>query len=254
MNKVDIDLDSVGRELANTAKGWAAAMLDSGFSTVSNIVNGVFEFVIGLVFAIYILLQKEKLGRQGKQVVYASFAEKTADKIMYITGMTRDVFKGFISGQCVDGIINAILFFIILTILGIPYAVMLSIFTGFMAMIPIIGSFIGAGVGVIIVLIMDPSQVLYFIILYIVVQQLDGNVIYPLIAGNSMGLPSIWVLMAVTVGGSMMGILGMILFIPICSVLYQLTRHYVLRRLDDNDVDKEKWEKPLELDADVLDK
>ena len=254
MNKIDIDLDSVGRELANTAKGWATAMLDSGFSTVSNIVNGIFEFVIGLVFAIYILLQKEKLGRQGKQIVYAAFSEKTADKIMYITGMTRDVFKGFISGQCVDGIINAILFFIILTILGIPYAVMLSIFSGFMAMIPIIGSFIGAGVGVIIVLIMDPSQVLYFIIMYIIVQQIDGNVIYPLIAGNSMGLPSIWVLMAVTVGGSMMGILGMILFIPICSVLYQLTRHYVLRRLDDNDVDKEKWEKPLQLDADVLDK
>lgn len=254
MNKIDIDLDSVGRELANTAKGWATAMLDSGFSTVSNIVNGIFEFVIGLVFAIYILLQKEKLGRQGKQIIYAAFSEKTADKIMYITGMTRDVFKGFISGQCVDGIINAILFFIILTILGIPYAVMLSIFSGFMAMIPIIGSFIGAGVGVIIVLIMDPSQVLYFIIMYIIVQQIDGNVIYPLIAGNSMGLPSIWVLMAVTVGGSMMGILGMILFIPICSVLYQLTRHYVLRRLDDNDVDKEKWEKPLHLDADVLDK
>jgi len=254
MNKVDIDLDSVGRELANTAKGWATAILDSGFSTVSNIVNGIFQFVIGLVFAIYILLQKEKLGRQGKQIVYAAFSEKTADKIMYITGMTRDVFKGFISVQCVDGIINAILFFIILTILGIPYAVMLSIFSGFMAMIPIIGSFIGAGVGVIIVLIMDPSQVLYFIIMYIIVQQIDGNVIYPLIAGNSMGLPSIWVLMAVTVGGSMMGILGMILFIPICSVLYKLTRHYVLRRLKDNDVPDEKWEKPLELDADVLDK
>lgn len=254
MNKVDIDLESVGRELANTAKGWATAILDSGFSTVSNIVNGIFQFVIGLVFAIYILLQKEKLGRQGKQIVYAAFSEKTADKIMYITGMTRDVFKGFISGQCVDGIINAILFFIILTILGIPYAVMLSIFSGFMAMIPIIGSFIGAGVGVIIVLIMDPSQVLYFIIMYIIVQQIDGNVIYPLIAGNSMGLPSIWVLMAVTVGGSMMGILGMILFIPICSVLYKLTRHYVLRRLKDNDVPEEKWEKPLELDADVLDK
>lgn len=254
MNKVDLDLDSVGRELANTAKGWATAILDSGFSTVSNIVNGIFQFVIGLVFAIYILLQKEKLGRQGKQIVYAAFSEKTADKIMYITGMTRDVFKGFISGQCVDGIINAILFFIILTILGIPYAVMLSIFSGFMAMIPIIGSFIGAGVGVIIVLIMDPSQVLYFIIMYIIVQQIDGNVIYPLIAGNSMGLPSIWVLMAVTVGGSMMGILGMILFIPICSVLYKLTRHYVLRRLKDNDVPDEKWEKPLELDEDVLDK
>lgn len=254
MNKVDLDLDSVGRELANTAKGWATAILDSGFSTVSNIVNGIFQFVIGLVFAIYILLQKEKLGRQGKQIVYAAFSEKTADKIMYITGMTRDVFKGFISVQCVDGIINAILFFIILTILGIPYAVMLSIFSGFMAMIPIIGSFIGAGVGVIIVLIMDPSQVLYFIIMYIIVQQIDGNVIYPLIAGNSMGLPSIWVLMAVTVGGSMMGILGMILFIPICSVLYKLTRHYVLRRLKDNDVPDEKWEKPLELDADVLDK
>lgn len=254
MNKVDIDLDSVGRELANTAKGWATAMLDSGFTTVSNIVNGIFEFVIGLVFAIYILLQKEKLGRQGKQIVYAAFTERTADKIMYITGMTRDVFKGFLSGQCVDAIINAILFFTILTILGIPYAVMLSIFTGFMAFIPIIGSFIGAGVGIIIVLIMDPTQVLYFLIMYIVVQQLDGNVIYPLIAGNSMGLPSIWVLMAVTVGGSMMGILGMIVFIPICSVLYQLTRHYVLRRLQDNDVDKDKWEKPLELDADVLDK
>lgn len=90
--------------------------------------------------------------------------------------------------------------------------------------------------------------------MYIIVQQIDGNVIYPLIAGNSMGLPSIWVLMAVTVGGSMMGILGMILFIPICSVLYKLTRHYVLRRLKDNDVPDEKWEKPLELDADVLDK
>lgn len=254
MNKVDIDLDSVGKDLASTAKSWAATLLDSSFSTVSNILNGIVQFVIGLIFSIYVLIQKEKLSRQGKQVIYASFKKKTADKIMYVLGMTRDVFKGFISGQCFDGIINGVLFFIILTILGIPYAIMISIVTGFMALIPIIGSFIGAGIGIILILIVDPSQVIYFILMYVVIQQIDGNVIYPLIAGNTVGLPSIWVLVAVTVGGSMMGVLGMVIFIPIGSVVYQLTRYYVLRRLEDNQVPSEKWEKPLNLDIDVLDK
>ncbi|MDY4060375.1 MAG: AI-2E family transporter [Anaerovoracaceae bacterium] len=254
MSKININFDSLGKELASTAQRWASTLLNSSFSTVSNILNGIVQFVIGLIFSIYVLLQKEKLSRQGKQVVYAFFREETADKVMYILGMTKDVFKGFISVQCVDGIINGILFFIILTVLGIPYAIMISIVTGFMALIPIIGSFIGAGIGIILILIVDPSQVFYFILMYVIIQQLDGNVIYPLIAGNTVGLPSIWVLMAVTVGGSMMGVLGMVLFIPICSVVYQLTRYYVFRRLECNSVPSEKWENPVDLDIEVLDK
>lgn len=199
-------------------------------------------------------MQKEKLGRQGKQVIYASFREKTADKIMFILGMSQDIFKGFISGQCVDAIVNGVLFFIAMTIFGFPYAVMISIVIGFMALIPIIGSVIGASIGTILILIVQPSQAMYFLIMYVVIQQIDGNIIYPQIAGNNVGLPSIWVLMAVTVGGSMIGVLGMVLFIPIASILYQLTRYFVLRKLSEKSVSRQKWEEPLDLDIKVLDK
>ncbi|XVG95523.1 AI-2E family transporter [Eubacteriales bacterium KG127] len=254
MNKLNINLSSIGKELSDTAKEWATTLVNSSVNTVSNIVNGIVQFIIGLIFSIYVLMQKEKLGRQGKQVIYASFREKTADKIMFILGMSQDIFKGFISGQCVDAIVNGVLFFIAMTIFGFPYAVMISIVIGFMALIPIIGSVIGASIGTILILIVQPSQAMYFLIMYVVIQQIDGNIIYPQIAGNNVGLPSIWVLMAVTVGGSMIGVLGMVLFIPIASILYQLTRYFVLRKLSEKSVSRQKWEEPLDLDIKVLDK
>lgn len=254
MNKLNINLDSIGKELSDTAKGCATTLVNSSVNTVSSIVNGIVQFIIGLIFSIYVLMQKEKLGRQGKQVIYAAFKEKSADKIMFVLGMTQDVFKGFISGQCVDAIVNGVLFFIAMTIFGFPYAIMISIVIGFMALIPIIGSVIGATIGTILILIVQPSQAFYFLIMYVLIQQIDGNIIYPQIAGNNVGLPSIWVLMAVTVGGSMMGVLGMVLFIPIASVLYQLTRYFVLRKLSEKSVSRKKWEEPLDLDINVLDK
>ncbi|MEG1875661.1 MAG: AI-2E family transporter, partial [Angelakisella sp.] len=146
------------------------------------------------------------------------------------SGLTNRAFTSFLSGQCLEAVILGMLFFVTLSILRFPYALLISVLTGFTALIPIFGAFIGCAVGAFLILMIQPMQAVWFIILFIVIQQLEGNLIYPKVVGGSIGLPSIWVLLAVTVGGSAMGIAGMLLFIPICSVLYTLLWEAVDRR------------------------
>ncbi len=215
-------------------------ILGNTFSVASSIINSLANFVIGLVFAIYLLLQKRTLAGQFKRVLYSFIPERHADRFLEICQLTRDTFSSFISGQCLEAFILGLMFFIAMTLLRMPYALVISALIAVTALIPIFGAFIGCAVGVFLILIVNPIQALWFLILFLVLQQIEGNLIYPHVVGNSVGLPSIWVLMAVTLGASTMGIVGMIINIPLCSIIYTLLRQSVRRRLQERRINRSK--------------
>ncbi|MDR3765870.1 MAG: AI-2E family transporter, partial [Butyricicoccus sp.] len=215
-------------------------ILNNTFSFASSVINSVTNFIIGLVFAIYLLLQKGTLGGQFKRVLYSFIPEKHADRFLEICQLTRDTFSSFISGQCLEACILGLMFFICMSLLRMPYALVISALIAVTALIPIFGAFIGCAVGVFLILIVSPIQALWFLILFLVLQQVEGNLIYPHVVGSSVGLPSIWVLMAVTLGASTMGIVGMIINIPLFSVVYTLLRQSVRSRLQKRQISRHK--------------
>lgn len=179
-------------------------------------IRALFNFFLGFVFAVYVLMQKEKLGRQSRKVLYAYLPEAKADRVISVCSLANKTFSSFLSGQCLEACILGALFFIALTIFRFPYALLISVLTAFTALIPVFGAIIGCVIGAFFILIVNPMQALWFVILFKVIQQIEGNLIYPHVVGNSVNLPSIWVLVAVTIGGSVMGVAGMLLFIPLC--------------------------------------
>ena len=209
-----------------------------------SILGGLLTAVLAAVFSVYILLQKEKLGAQCKKLLYAFLPQERAGQALSIAALSSRTFASFLSGQCLEAVILGCLFFIAMSVLRFPYALMISVLVGFTALIPLFGAFIGCAVGAFMILIIDPMRALWFVILFLVLQQIEGNLIYPKVVGGSVGLPSIWVLVAVTIGGSTMGIAGMLLFIPLCSVLYALLRRTVYERLQKKEVPPGEWESP----------
>ena len=205
---------------------------------------GVSTFVIGLIFSFYVLLQKERLARQGRQVLYALFPESWADKALEVLRLSNRTFSSFLSGQCVEAVILGALFVAAMTIFRMPYALLVGVLIALTALIPVVGAFIGCVVGALLIAVTNPWQAVGFIVLFLILQQIEGNLIYPHVVGNSVGLPSIWVLAAVTLGGKLMGIAGMLFFIPLCSVLYALFRGYVKARLKARHVPPRKWRDP----------
>ena len=159
---------------------------------------------------------------------------------MYVFSLSYRTFTNFITGQCLEAIILGTMFFVVMSVLNFPYALLVGILVAVTALIPIFGAFIGCAVGAFLILVVNPMKALAFIVLFLVLQQVEGNLIYPHVVGNSVGLPSIWVLVAVTVGGNLMGIAGMLVFIPIASVLYTLLREWVYRRLKEKNLDQEE--------------
>lgn len=242
LEKITIDWDEIIKKISKVLQEAAATMVDSGVGAITNIVGAIVNFFIGFVFAIYILLSKETLGGQGKQILYALLDEKRADKVLEICSISYRVFSKFLSGQCLEACILGALFVVTMTIFGLPYAMLIGVLIGFCALIPIVGAFIGCGVGVFLILMVSPVKALVFLVLFLVLQQLEGNLIYPKVVGNSVGLPSIWVLAAVTIGGNLMGVVGMLIFIPLCSVAYILFRMYVKRKLQEKQIAIEKYQ------------
>ena len=177
------------------------------------------------------LLQKEKLNIQVKKVVYAFFPEKRAEWMFEVGSLASKAFSSFFTGQCVEALILGCMFFIVMSILNMPYTMLVSVLIAFTALIPIFGAFIGCFVGAFLILMVDPMQMIVFVVTFLILQQIEGNLIYPKVVGSSVGLPSIWVLAAVTIGGSLMGIVGMLIFIPIVSVVYTLFRASVYKHL-----------------------
>ena len=236
IESVDIDWEQIGKDVMGFLSSGAGTMLSSTFNMEVSIVSGVTSFCIGFVFAIYVLLQKETLARQVKKLCKAYLPERVCQKALGIAVLTEKTFSNFLAGQCMEAVILGTMFFITLTVLKIPYALLIGVLIAFTALIPIFGAFVGCAVGTFLILRVNPVQALVFLVVFQILQQIEGNLIYPHVVGGSVGLPSIWVLVAVTIGGSAMGVVGMLVFIPLCSVLYALLREAATGRLEKKEI------------------
>lgn len=241
---LDFDWKGLSQTLVELLQSWGRGLVSSGGGLVGNVISGVSTFVIGLIFSFYILLQKEKLCRQGRQVLYGLLPEGWADRTLEILRLAGRTFSSFLSGQCVEAVILGTLFVVSMTLFQMPYALLVGVLIALTALIPVVGAFIGCVVGALLIAVTDPLRALWFIALFLALQQIEGNLIYPHVVGSSVGLPSIWVLAAVTLGGKLMGIAGMLFFIPLCSVLYALFRDFVKDRLRIRQVPPGKWRDP----------
>ena len=244
LGDMEIDWTALSQKAIALAQKWAGGLVSSGGGLIGGVVSGVSTFVIGLIFSFYVLLQKEKLSRQGRQVLYALLPMSWADRTLEVLRLSGQTFSSFLSGQCVEAVILGTLFAVSMTLFRMPYALLVGVLIALTALIPVVGAFIGCVVGALLIAVTDPWQALGFIVLFLVLQQVEGNFIYPHVVGSSVGLPSIWVLAAVTLGGKLMGIAGMLFFIPLCSVLYALFRDFVKGRLRDRGVPPRKWRDP----------
>lgn len=230
LESLEINWDSIMDSAVNFLKNGVGSMLTSTFSVAGSIIGGTVEVVIAFIFALYILSQKEILGDQGRRIISAYFSEKTAASILKVLALLHKNFSSFITGQCLEAVILGTMFIIAMSIFRMPYAFMVGVLIAFTALIPIVGAFIGCAVGAFLILIENPILALWFVVLFLVLQQLEGNLIYPKVVGNSVGLPAIWVLMAVSLGGSLFGVVGMLFFIPLLATFYTLLRENVNAR------------------------
>ncbi len=215
-------------------------ILASSLSSVVNITlgftSGLFNFIISLFFSIYMLLNKEKLQLGMKKVLYAFTGNKFADKVIYLGKISNESFSSYIGGQFIEAIIIGVLCFLGMIILRMPYALLISVLVAVTALIPIFGAFIGTIPSAFIILIIDPMKALWFVIFIIVLQQIEGNLIYPKVVGGSIGLPPIWVMLAMIIGGNTFGFIGILLGIPIFSVIYKVFKELVNKRLNNKDI------------------
>lgn len=231
VNNLEFDWNKIMDVAIGFLKNGAGSVLESTINTARSIIGAVATFFIAFVFAIYILLQKEKLGRQAKKVLFAFVRKGRAEAALEVLALTNQTFSNFLTGQCVEALILGGMFVIAMTIFRLPYALLTGLVIAFTALIPIFGAFIGCAVGTFLIFMVSPIKALIFIAMFLVLQQIEGNLIYPHVVGNSVGLPSIWVLVAVSVGGSLMGVVGMVIFIPLMSVVYALFREVVYIKL-----------------------
>ena len=214
----------------------AGNMMNTTVSAVGSIISGVATFFIAFSFSCYILFQKEKLHLQIRKVFFAFLPKEKAKALLQICSLTYRTFANFLTGQCLEAIILGCMFCVTLSILRMPYALLIGVLIAFTALVPIFGAFIGCAVGSFLIFMVSPKQAILFIIVFLVLQQMEGNLIYPHVVGESVGLPSIWVLAAVTIGGNLMGIVGMLVFIPLLSVLYTIFREFVYLRLKERHI------------------
>ena len=226
------NIEKIKEEVTDYVGNNKQEIVQTTFGVASSVVGTITSLVLGIVFAIYILAKKEDLTRQSKKVLKAYLPEKKEKRIREIADLSNKTFGNFISGQCLEALIIGILCFIGMLILQIPYASTISVVVGFTALIPVFGAFIGTVIGAFLILMVDPTKAIIFIIFILILQQLEGNLIYPKVVGKSVGLPGIWVMVAVTVGASIAGVLGMLLSVPICSVLYSIVKTDVNNKIE----------------------
>ena len=236
IESLEFNWDKILQSAVNFLKNGAGNVLSSTVTVAKTVISTLMNFFVGFVFACYILLQKEKLSVQVKKVLYAFLPRHAVEKTLQVAALSYKTFSNFVTGQCLEAVILGTMFFVSMSILRFPYALLVGVLIAFTALIPIFGAFIGCVLGTFLILVSNPVQAIGFVILFFVLQQVEGNLIYPHVVGGSVGLPSIWVLVAVTVGGSLMGVVGMLIFIPLSSVLYALFKGWVHKRLEDRGI------------------
>ena len=225
-----IDWKSKIGDIAETLTSGLGSVMDVAFTAVSSVFSVLSTALIGFIFAMYALLSKDKISSQLKRLFSNVVPEKIHNKITYILSVANDCFRRFIVGQCTEAVILGSLCAIGMLILKLPYAAMIGALVAFTALIPIVGAFIGAGVGAFLILMQSPVKALVFLVFIVILQQVEGNLIYPRVVGSSMGLPGIWVLAAITVGGGVMGITGILISVPIAATIYKLIRNSLIAK------------------------
>lgn len=236
VNKVGEYLDNFGKVITDYIKGNSKDVITVTTEVATSVINIISKGIITLVFAIYMIAQKETLSRQINKVMKAYLKPKTINKINTIGTLANKTFSNFVTGQCLEALIFGSLVFVGMLIFRFPYASTIGVLLGFTALIPIFGAFIGTAIGFILIMMVSPVKAILFVVFIIVLQQIEGNLIYPRVVGKSIGLPGMWVLLSVTVGGSIGGILGMLIATPLCSLLYALFTKMVNDRLKSNKI------------------
>lgn len=228
----------------NSISAWALQYLSTNSESITNgaiaialdVMNGIVNVAIGFVFSIYVLASKEALGKLAKSFIYSIIDREKARKLISVVLLSNKAFVGFVSGQCIEVALIGVLCFIGMLIFQFPHALLVSCIVAISAFVPIFGAIIGAAIGALLIFITSPIQALWFVIFIIILQQVESNVLYPKFMGKQVGLPGIWVLTAVTIGGGLFGVVGIIVSVPLCSVLYTLFEKWIIRRLEQRNI------------------
>lgn len=232
IGQVNIDWASIARSVTSYATNGISSIFSSSISIISIFTAGLFDLFVAFAFAIYLLVGKERLLGQLKRVQKAFVSEKMSARISYVFAAANEAFSSYIAGQCAEAVILGTLCTVGMWIFGFPYAAAIGVFVGATALIPMIGAYLGAGVGTFLILMVNPMQALWFLVYILVLQQLENNLIYPRVVGTSIGLPGVWVLVSVVIGGGLGGIVGMILGVPITATVYKLMQAATRERLN----------------------
>lgn len=239
-NFESLDLAGLVQKVVDMVGSSVSTIISGAFTAIGGVTSGIVNAVISIVFAMYCLSRKEILARQGRRLIYAFFPENICDETVRILRLSNSTFSNFLSGQFIEVCILGCMFAIAMAIFRMPYIPLVSVLVAVTAFIPLVGAFVGCFLGALFILVDNPILAFWFVIMFLVIQQIEGNLIYPRVVGTSIGLPGMWVLVAVAVGGELMGVFGMFIMIPMASVLYTLLREVTQNRLATKDIDPDK--------------
>ena len=231
LKSLETNWDSLLSKSLSFLKDGLSALLSSTLVAANSLISSITSFVVALIFAIYVLGDKERMERQFRSLLKAYTSKETEEYVLHVFSVLHRSFSSFISGQCLEAVILGSIFILVLSILRFPYSVMIGVVVMFSALLPIVGAFIACFFGAFIILLSSPVKALYFVVIFLVIQQLENNLIYPRVVGSSVGLPALWVFFAVTLGGALFGVVGMLFFIPVFSAVFVLLKEDVGRRI-----------------------
>ena len=231
LKSLETNWDSLLSKSLSFLKDGLSSLLSSTLEAANSLISSITSFVVALIFAIYVLGDKERLERQFRSLLKAYTSKETEEYVLHVFSVLHRSFSSFISGQCLEAVILGSIFILVLSILRFPYSVMIGVVVMFSALLPIVGAFIACIFGAFIILLSSPVKALYFVVIFLIIQQLENNLIYPRVVGSSVGLPALWVFFAVTLGGALFGVVGMLFFIPVFSAVFVLLKEDVGRRI-----------------------
>lgn len=243
-----IDWMQLAEKVMNALETSFSNVIDSAVSLVSSVISAVYNGIFSFIFALYCLATKETLARQGRKLLYSVARERRADELIRVLRMSNSIFSNFITGQCLDAVILGCMCAVTMAILRMPYIPLICVIIVVTALVPVMGALIGCAIGALLIFVSSPLQAVIFVVMFILVQQIDNNIVYPRVVGSSIGLPGMWVLVAVLVGEGLMGVAGMLVMVPFASVLYILLREFAHKRVKARNIPEEKLQcQPPEL-------
>lgn len=243
-----IEWSNLVEKVVTLAGEYLSRIFDGAFSAIGKVTNGFVNAFLGICFAFYALSRKEILARQGRRLLYSILPEHWADELIRVLRLTNSTFSNFISGQCLEAGILGCMFAVVMAVIGLPYIPLVSVIIAVTALVPLVGAFVGCVLGALFILVESPVQALTFVVVFLILQQIEGNLIYPRVVGTSIGLPGMWVLVALTVGGEIAGVTGMLVMIPLASVMYALLREFTQYQVVRRNIPREKLlDQPPEL-------